>query len=211
MPFSSYIAHIFSIKLLCWKVIGQFEIHKCRFTELCPRYHTATTKNETYLRIEHPVGSSNLVTSKNLFRLPTGSPEKTAPCTKMMSTEGNEETDWDQGTRSSIVFSTGLVPKYDFQEPEQDRSRLCVQPPLPCVCANTRLQIRFRISCWIGKQHMFLFVFSHIQRIGCQPEKTTLHGGQSRSWSAYRVHRNSCRITRITNHLIIRAGQMYFT
>ena len=25
---------------------------------------------------------------------------------------------------------------------------------------------------------------SHIQRIGCQPEKTTLHDGQSRSWSA---------------------------
>ena len=24
----------------------------------------------------------------------------------------------------------------------------------------------------------------HIQRICCQPEKTTLHGGQSRSWSA---------------------------
>ena len=27
-------------------------------------------------------------------------------------------------------------------------------------------------------------VVSRIQRIGCQPEKTTLHGGQSRSWSA---------------------------
>ena len=27
-------------------------------------------------------------------------------------------------------------------------------------------------------------VVSHIQRIGCQPGKTTLHGGQSRSWSA---------------------------
>ena len=27
-------------------------------------------------------------------------------------------------------------------------------------------------------------VVSHIQRIGCQPEKTTLHGCQSRSWSA---------------------------
>ena len=27
-------------------------------------------------------------------------------------------------------------------------------------------------------------VVSHIQHIGCQPEKTTLHGGQSRSWSA---------------------------
>ena len=26
-------------------------------------------------------------------------------------------------------------------------------------------------------------VVSHIQRIGCQPEKTTLHGGQSHSWS----------------------------
>ena len=26
-------------------------------------------------------------------------------------------------------------------------------------------------------------VVSHIQRIGCQPEKTTLQGGQSRSWS----------------------------
>ena len=27
-------------------------------------------------------------------------------------------------------------------------------------------------------------VVSHIQRMGCLPEKTTLHGGQSRSWSA---------------------------
>ena len=31
---------------------------------------------------------------------------------------------------------------------------------------------------------MGLVPVSHIQRIGCQPEKTTLHGGQSRSWSA---------------------------
>ena len=27
-------------------------------------------------------------------------------------------------------------------------------------------------------------VVSHIQRIGCQPEKNILHGGQSRSWFA---------------------------
>ena len=33
-------------------------------------------------------------------------------------------------------------------------------------------------------------VVSHIQRIGCQPEKTTLHGGQSRSWSAERGKEN---------------------
>ena len=31
---------------------------------------------------------------------------------------------------------------------------------------------------------LFVVVVSHIQRIDCQPEKTTLHGGQSRSWSA---------------------------
>ena len=31
---------------------------------------------------------------------------------------------------------------------------------------------------------LVVVVVSHIQRIGCQPEKTTLHGGQSRSWSA---------------------------
>ena len=29
-----------------------------------------------------------------------------------------------------------------------------------------------------------IVVVSYIQRIGRQPEKTTLHGGQSRSWSA---------------------------
>ena len=28
-----------------------------------------------------------------------------------------------------------------------------------------------------------IVVVSHIQRIGCQPEKSILHGGQSRSWS----------------------------
>ena len=35
-----------------------------------------------------------------------------------------------------------------------------------------------------GLNHVVVVVVSHIQRIGCQPEKTTLHGGQSRSWSA---------------------------
>ena len=29
-----------------------------------------------------------------------------------------------------------------------------------------------------------IVVVSYIQRIGCQPEKTTLHGGQFQSWSA---------------------------
>ena len=36
-----------------------------------------------------------------------------------------------------------------------------------------------------------LSVVSHIQRVGCQPEKTsTLHGGQSRSWSAEQGEKN---------------------
>ena len=38
---------------------------------------------------------------------------------------------------------------------------------------------------FLGKDVVVVVVVvSHIQRIGCQPEKTTLHGGQSRSWSA---------------------------
>ena len=43
-------------------------------------------------------------------------------------------------------------------------------------------------------------VVSHIQRIGCQPEKTTLHGGQSRSWSAEQGKENK---RKITNDLIV--------
>ena len=38
--------------------------------------------------------------------------------------------------------------------------------------------------CWKTCTVVVVVVVSHIQRIGCQPEKTTLHGGQSRSWSA---------------------------
>ena len=34
------------------------------------------------------------------------------------------------------------------------------------------------------KYTLTLIAVSHIQRLGCQPEKITLHGGQSRSWSA---------------------------
>ena len=37
-----------------------------------------------------------------------------------------------------------------------------------------------KISC----VQILIVVVSHIQRIGYQPEKTTLHGSHSRSWSA---------------------------
>ena len=36
-------------------------------------------------------------------------------------------------------------------------------------------------------------VVSHIQRNGCQPKKSTLHGGQSRSWSAEQGKENKRR------------------
>ena len=36
----------------------------------------------------------------------------------------------------------------------------------------------------VNRRNVVVVVVSHIQRIGCQPEKTTLHGGQSRSWPA---------------------------
>ena len=40
------------------------------------------------------------------------------------------------------------------------------------------------VTFFVVHQFVVAVVVSHIQRIGCQPEKTTLHGGQSRSWSA---------------------------
>ena len=48
----------------------------------------------------------------------------------------------------------------------------------------TRLIHTLAICVTIGCDPGRVVVVSHIQRIGCQPEKTTLHGGQSRSWSA---------------------------
>ena len=45
-------------------------------------------------------------------------------------------------------------------------------------CSSYRYRPRLLFLCVV------VVVISHIQRIGCQHEKTTLHGGQSRSWSA---------------------------
>ena len=46
------------------------------------------------------------------------------------------------------------------------------------------INIHTYIHTYIHTVVVVVVVVSHIQRIGCQPEKTTLHGGQSRSWSA---------------------------
>ena len=42
----------------------------------------------------------------------------------------------------------------------------------------------------ISSYIVVVVVVSHIQRISCQPEKTTLHGGQSRSWSGEQGNEN---------------------
>ena len=47
-------------------------------------------------------------------------------------------------------------------------------------CLDVQPYIRYRSVVVV----VAVVVVSHIQRIGCQPEKPTLHGGQSRSWSA---------------------------
>ena len=47
-------------------------------------------------------------------------------------------------------------------------------------CLDVQPYIRYRIVVVV----VAVVVVSHIHRIGCQPEKPTLHGGQSRSWSA---------------------------
>ena len=51
-------------------------------------------------------------------------------------------------------------------------------------------------ACDTVDRTLLLFVVvvvAHIQRIGCQPEKTTLHGGQSRSWPAEQGKENKIK------------------
>ena len=81
----------------------------------------------------------------------------------------------------------------DYYFPSGNKVSRCVlilSLKYPCMTINDIIQytssVHFTIypspySCCCLKKKQN----SHIQRIGCQPEKTThLHGGQSRSWSA---------------------------
>ena len=60
------------------------------------------------------------------------------------------------------------------------------------TCINTLYRYCFQVHPVLAKTAPGAPVFGHCptlfapqtQRIGCQPEKTTLHGGQYRSWSA---------------------------
>ena len=59
------------------------------------------------------------------------------------------------------------------QSPEQLKKMIVV---IVVVCAAFGLTV--------SEAKTVVVVVCYIQRIGCQPGKTTLHDGQSRSWSA---------------------------
>ena len=64
------------------------------------------------------------------------------------------------------------------------RSHRISHPPSFCgACLHFSCMYVY-VCMVITYSRVVVVVVSHIQRIGCQPEKTTLHGGQSRSWSA---------------------------
>ena len=66
---------------------------------------------------------------------------------------------------------------------------------------------------------LIAIIVSHIQRIGCKPEKPTLHGGQFRAWSAeqgnvyssvYAIHPGEiigCKYKRAP--MVVSLGQQY--
>ena len=59
----------------------------------------------------------------------------------------------------------------------------------PCSADHAQVWQPYSVdpcSCYVVDD----VVVSHIQRIGCQPEKTILHGGQSRSWSTVQGKEN---------------------
>ena len=51
------------------------------------------------------------------------------------------------------------------------------------MCAPSFPHTHYTINKATCEIQTVVVVVSHIQHIGCQPEKTTLHGGHSRSWS----------------------------
>ena len=60
----------------------------------------------------------------------------------------------------------------------------CVRlPTRPLAEKHITPRLSIGIVVVVAAVVVVVVVVSHIQRIGCQPEKTTLHGGQSRSWS----------------------------
>ena len=71
-----------------------------------------------------------------------------------------------------------VVPPLDFHVPFSLRSLFGFDAQVSAKCVV-----------------VVVVVVSHIQRIGCQSEKTTLHGGQSRSWSAEQGMRRRVEVT----------------
>ena len=58
--------------------------------------------------------------------------------------------------------------------------RILVRGRALFVVLDVLYRYRLRLLFFV----VVVVVVSHIEHIGCQPEKITWHGGQSRSWSA---------------------------
>ena len=82
------------------------------------------------------------------------------------SQRGTNERTHDHNVRGNIIFH------------QSNEKKIC--DPL-----YTRQSVNMTSTrCHRQTEVHVVVVVSHIQRSGCQPEKATLHGGQSRSWSA---------------------------
>ena len=76
------------------------------------------------------------------------------------------------GEKSTVILYTYYINRH-AGTPEKQRNKKTKTSNMVVI-----------VYCYIGCEDEVIVV-SHIQRIGCQPEKTTLlHGGQSRSRSA---------------------------
>ena len=85
------------------------------------------------------------------------------------SNELDVQNEWEENTQHTHTHSRTIVKIYD---------NIAIAPNSNNIGAIS-LEYKERYDIVV-----VVVVVSHIQRIGCQPEKTTLHGGQSRSWSA---------------------------
>ena len=95
-----------------------------------------------------------------------------------------EEDDWDTlASENEARDFDGTGEMYSYLLPVQQKTTTTSYCQLLPIFSGSYFFSTFCtliVLCYV----VVVVVVSHIQRIGCQPEKTTLHGGQSRSWSA---------------------------
>ena len=87
-----------------------------------------------------------------------------------------------------IVFGQILPHKIGVSDLRSPNSQIQFRYTPNTMPIKDGLRTRFSLSLYV-----VVVVVSNIQRIGCQPEKTTSHGGQSRSWYAEQGKENKIK------------------